>query len=128
MAKTIAYLRVSTDQQDLNNQKHEIELYAKKRHLQIDDWVEVEISSRKNMHDRRIAELIQGLKKGDKLIVSELSRLARSMRVTPTSKQTTESALKKRMLLLRRCAVQLPVLSKMAIHSVKSSKNSTALV
>jgi len=61
MAKTIAYLRVSTDQQDLNNQKHEIELYAKKRHLQIDDWVEVEISSRKNMHDRRIAELIQGL-------------------------------------------------------------------
>ena len=27
MAKTIAYLRVSTDQQDLNNQKHEIEAY-----------------------------------------------------------------------------------------------------
>jgi len=25
MGKTIAYLRVSTDQQDLNNQKHEIE-------------------------------------------------------------------------------------------------------
>jgi DNA invertase Pin-like site-specific DNA recombinase len=34
------------------------------------------------MHDRRITELIQGLKKGDKLIVSELSRLARSMRET----------------------------------------------
>jgi DNA invertase Pin-like site-specific DNA recombinase len=80
MAKTIAYLRVSTDQQDLNNQKHEIESYAKKRHLKIDDWVAVEVSSRKNKHDRRIAELIQGLKKGDKLIVSELSRLARSMR------------------------------------------------
>jgi DNA invertase Pin-like site-specific DNA recombinase len=80
MAKTIAYLRVSTDQQDLNNQKHEIESYAKKRHLQIDDWVAVEVSSRKNLHDRRIADLIQGLKKGDKLIVSELSRLARSMR------------------------------------------------
>ena len=48
MAKTIAYLRVSTDQQDLNNQKHEIESYAKKQHMQIDDWVEVEISSRKN--------------------------------------------------------------------------------
>jgi len=50
--------------------------------MQIDEWVEVEISSRKNIHDRRIAELIQGLKKGDKLIVSELSRLARSMRET----------------------------------------------
>jgi DNA invertase Pin-like site-specific DNA recombinase len=82
MAKTIAYLRVSTDQQDLNNQKHEIESYAKKRRMQIDEWVEVEVSSRKNMHDRRIADLIQGLKKGDKLIVSELSRLARSMRET----------------------------------------------
>jgi putative DNA-invertase from lambdoid prophage Rac len=82
MAKTIAYLRVSTDQQDLNNQKHEIESYAKRRHLKIDEWVEVEVSSRKNMRDRRITELIQGLKKGDKLIVSELSRLARSMRET----------------------------------------------
>jgi DNA invertase Pin-like site-specific DNA recombinase len=82
MAKIIAYLRVSTDQQDLNNQKHEIEIYTKKRHMQVDDWVEVEVSSRKNMHDRRIAELIQGLKKGDTLIVSELSRLARSMRET----------------------------------------------
>jgi DNA invertase Pin-like site-specific DNA recombinase len=82
MAKIIAYLRVSTDQQDLNNQKHEIELYAKKQHMQIDEWVEVEISSRKNMHDRRIADLIQGLRKGDTLIVSELSRLARSMRET----------------------------------------------
>jgi DNA invertase Pin-like site-specific DNA recombinase len=68
--------------QDLNNQKHEIEVYAKKRRMQIDEWVRVEISSRKNMRDRRITELIQDLKKGDKLIVSELSRLARSMRET----------------------------------------------
>jgi len=73
---------VSTDQQDLNNQKHEIESYAKRRHLEIDEWVEVEVSSRKNMNDRHIPELVQGLKKGDKLIVSELSRLARSMRET----------------------------------------------
>ena len=82
MAKIIAYLRVSTDQQDLNNQKHEIEIYTKKRHMQVDDWVKVEVSSRKNMHDRRISEMIQGLRKGDTLIVSELSRLARSMRET----------------------------------------------
>jgi putative DNA-invertase from lambdoid prophage Rac len=50
--------------------------------MQIDEWVEIEISSRKNMRDRRITDMIQGLKKGDKLIVSELSRLARSMRET----------------------------------------------
>ena len=34
------------------------------------------------MHEIRITELIQGLKKGDNLIVSELSRFAKSMRPT----------------------------------------------
>jgi len=34
------------------------------------------------MRDRKITELIQGQKKGNKLIVSELSRLARSVRET----------------------------------------------
>ena len=82
MATTYAYLRVSTDQQDLDNQRLEIESYAKNRKIVIDDWVKVEVSSRKNLHERRISELIQRLKKGDKLIVSELSRLARSMRET----------------------------------------------
>jgi len=82
MATTYAYLRVSTDQQDLNNQRHEIESYAKNRKLIINDWVKVEVSSRKNMHERKISELIQRLKRGDRKIVSELSRLARSMRET----------------------------------------------
>ena len=50
--------------------------------MKIDDWIEVEISSRKNKRDRRINELINGLRKGDTLVVSELSRLARSMRET----------------------------------------------
>ncbi len=39
MAKTIAYLRVSTDQQDLNNQKHEIECYAKRRNITISNII-----------------------------------------------------------------------------------------
>jgi putative DNA-invertase from lambdoid prophage Rac len=82
MPKTIAYLRVSTDQQDLENQRLEINTYSKNRNLQIDEWIQIEISSRRNMRERRIAELVQNLKKGDRLIVSELSRLARSMRET----------------------------------------------
>ncbi len=82
MGKTIAYLRVSTDQQDLENQRMEIQAYADSKNLEIDDWIEIEISSRKNLRDRRISELVGSLKKGDKLIVSELSRLARSMRET----------------------------------------------
>jgi DNA invertase Pin-like site-specific DNA recombinase len=82
MGKTVAYLRVSTDQQDLENQRFEIMRYAEGRNLQIDDWIEVEVSSRKNFRDRRISEMVKSLKRGDRLIVSELSRLARSMRET----------------------------------------------
>jgi putative DNA-invertase from lambdoid prophage Rac len=77
-----AYLRTSTDQQDLETQRLEIETYAKSKNIEIDDWIEVEISSRKKKRDRRINELINGLRKGDTLVVSELSRLARSMRET----------------------------------------------
>jgi putative DNA-invertase from lambdoid prophage Rac len=77
-----AYVRTSTDQQDLETQRLEIETYAKNKNIEIDDWIEVEISSRKKKRDRRIDELINGLRKGDTLVVSELSRLARSMRET----------------------------------------------
>ncbi len=80
MGKTTAYVRVSTDLQDLENQKLEIINYAKSRNLHIDEWFEVEISSRKATKDRLIDELIRNLKKGECLVVSELSRLARSMR------------------------------------------------
>lgn len=80
MDKTIAYLRVSTDEQDLENQRLEITKYAHRKQLQIDDWIHVEISSRKNTKVRRIDELFKLMKRGDRLIVSELSRLARSIR------------------------------------------------
>src|SRR5210317_773345 len=82
MCKTVAYLRVSTDEQDLENQRLEIENYAHANNLDIDEWIEVEVSSRKKTKERRIDRLIQKLRRGDKLIVSELSRLARSMRET----------------------------------------------
>lgn len=45
----------------------------------MDEWIEVEMSSRKTTKQRRIDELMERLKKGDTLIVSELSRLARSV-------------------------------------------------
>lgn len=48
MAKIIAYLRASTDKQDLNNQKLEILEYARKNHLEVDDFIQITISSRKN--------------------------------------------------------------------------------
>lgn len=80
MCKTFAYLRVSTDKQDLENQRLEITTYATRCGLAVDEWLEVEISSRKDIGKRRIVELVDRLKRGDVLVVSEVSRLARSMR------------------------------------------------
>ena len=77
--KTIAYLRVSTDKQDLNNQKLEILEYAQKRNFKVDDFIEIEVSSRRTTKQRRIDELLSRLNNGDLLIVSELSRLGRSV-------------------------------------------------
>ena len=78
MSKTIAYLRTSTNQQDVNLQKLEILEFARHRDLNIDDFVEVIISSRRNTKQRRIDELVAKLSESDTLIVTELSRLGRS--------------------------------------------------
>jgi putative DNA-invertase from lambdoid prophage Rac len=78
MAKTIAYIRVSTDKQDVNNQRLEVLDYAHKNDFRVDDFIEIEISSRKSQKRRRIEELLDRLGQGDTLIVSELSRLGRS--------------------------------------------------
>ena len=80
MCKFVAYLRVSQDSQDITNQRHEITRYAAANDIQIDDWIETEISSRKSLKARKIDETLHMLKRGDTLIVSEISRLARSMR------------------------------------------------
>jgi DNA invertase Pin-like site-specific DNA recombinase len=78
MAKTIAYIRTSTDKQDLNNQKLEIFEFAKKYKLEVDDFIEMTISSRKTSKERRIDEMLSVLDDADTLIVTELSRLGRS--------------------------------------------------
>ena len=79
MAKTIGYIRVSTDQQDLQNQQHSILNYANKNALGKVEFIEVKISSRKKDEDRKIDELFETLQAGEHLIVSELSRIGRSV-------------------------------------------------
>jgi DNA invertase Pin-like site-specific DNA recombinase len=74
-----AYLRVSRDGQDTNHQRLAILEFAHKEKMQIDDFVEVEISSRRSREERRLDFLSDSLKEGDTLIVSELSRLGRSL-------------------------------------------------
>jgi len=76
----IGYIRVSTDKQDLSNQKRELERYILNNKMIIDKIIDIEISSRKTLEDRKINELFNMLEKGDNLLVSELSRLARSVK------------------------------------------------
>ena len=78
MNKTIAYLRASTDKQDIQNQKFEILEYANRHNLRVSEWVAITISSRRTPKQRRIEELLDSLAGADTLIVTELSRLGRS--------------------------------------------------
>lgn len=75
---TVGYIRVSTDTQITSNQKNEILNYAHELHVKVDKFIDVTMSSRKNMRDRLIDELFTSLNLGDMLIISELSRLGRS--------------------------------------------------
>jgi DNA invertase Pin-like site-specific DNA recombinase len=77
--KTIAYLRVSKDTQDTDNQRLAILDYAHKNKIEIDKFIKISASSRKSMRERRIDELFELLNVGDRLVVSELSRLGRSV-------------------------------------------------
>jgi DNA invertase Pin-like site-specific DNA recombinase len=78
MSQIIAYLRTSTDKQDLNNQKLEILEWARKKELKVDEFVEITMSSRKTSKQRRIEEVLHMLTDTDTLVVTELSRLGRS--------------------------------------------------
>ena len=73
----IGYIRASTEQQDVGNQHHEMLEYANQHKLHVDRFMEKEISSRKDLKARGIEDLLGSLKKGDTLIVSELSRVGR---------------------------------------------------
>jgi DNA invertase Pin-like site-specific DNA recombinase len=77
--KVIGYIRVSTDKQDADKQQHLLLEYAQQHKLLIDEFITVEISSRKNTKERRIDELKAKLQPGDMLLVAELSRLGRNM-------------------------------------------------
>jgi len=76
--KVIAYIRASTDKQDVNNQKLEILEYARQHDFKVDDFIEITMSSRRTTKQRRIDELLQKLEGSDTVIATELSRLGRS--------------------------------------------------
>ncbi|HIZ85417.1 MAG TPA: recombinase family protein [Candidatus Coprenecus stercoravium] len=75
----IGYLRVSTGKQHLANQKEEILRFAAGRDITIDKWVTEIVSGKKNEKERKLGALLKKMKAGDTLIVTEISRLSRTM-------------------------------------------------
>jgi len=73
------YIRVSSDKQTTGNQKFEIDNYCKAQGIMLDKLIEETISSTKKIEKRKLGKLLRQLKKGDLLIVSELSRLGRNL-------------------------------------------------
>lgn len=78
MSKIVAYIRASTNAQDVKNQRHEILEYGNREGVRVDEFIEVTRSSRHSSRQRRIEELQERLEPGDNLLVTELSRLGRS--------------------------------------------------
>lgn len=73
------YIRVSTDKQNVENQRFEIENYCKERGMIVGSWIEETISGTKHIDQRKLGKLLNKLKKDDILICAELSRLGRNM-------------------------------------------------
>ncbi|KFF23166.1 MULTISPECIES: recombinase family protein [Chryseobacterium] len=79
MSKNVAYLRVSTADQDLEKNKAEILFLANDKSLGKVDFVEEKISGKIHWRKRKIGEIIEDLQKGDTILLNEFSRLGRSM-------------------------------------------------
>lgn len=77
--KTTAYLRVSTIDQDLEKNKADILVLANSLGLGHVEFKDEKVSGEVSWRKRKIATILDDAQPGDNIIVSELSRLGRSM-------------------------------------------------
>ena len=75
----IAYLRVSTNRQHLENQRNEIERFATSRGIVIDKMFNDIVSGKKHSKERKLGDILKRMQSGDTLIVTEISRLSRTL-------------------------------------------------
>jgi DNA invertase Pin-like site-specific DNA recombinase len=74
-----AYLRVSTDRQDVDNQRHGILEYANAHGLSGLIFVEDSISGKVKWRERKVGKLLtETVQPGDTVVFAEVSRMARS--------------------------------------------------
>lgn len=77
---TYAYLRVSTDKQDYENQKTGVVAMAKRMGLTIDkEILDDGVSGAKDPKKRELGKWLRKMKRGDTLLCSEISRLGREL-------------------------------------------------
>lgn len=74
-----AFLRVSTEKQTLDNQQLEILTWANREKISVDEFVQIQVSTRKAQLVVAVKAMTDRMQPGDMLIVTELSRIARSM-------------------------------------------------
>lgn len=72
-------MRVSTEKQHIGNQREEIGRFAERHGLTVDRWVTETASGRKSNRERKLGRVLKRLRRGDTLIVTELSRLSRTL-------------------------------------------------
>lgn len=74
------YLRVSSDEQDVNSQKQGVVAFAKAKGWEIDEYISDEgVSGGKDPDKRKLGPLLKKINKGDIVICSEVSRLGRDL-------------------------------------------------
>lgn len=76
--KIVSVLRVSSSRQDIESQKISVLEYANEEGLRIDRFIEQVESTTKARQKKFIDEELGKLKKGDMLLISELTRLGRT--------------------------------------------------
>lgn len=77
--RTVAYIRISTGGQGLESQRLAILDYAHRHGLTVQTFVEAQASSRHAGARRSVDMLLEQVHAGDLILVSELSRLGRSV-------------------------------------------------
>ena len=73
------YIRVSTGKQTYENQRFEIEKFARANDIKIDKWISETISGATDFRLRKLSRMIKKIQHDDLIITTELSRLGRNL-------------------------------------------------
>lgn len=76
---TYGYIRVSTNGQTSENQKIQIRSYCREKRLHHIKWIDETVSGTRVPTKRKLGQVLETVQSGDVVIVTELSRLGRSL-------------------------------------------------